>query len=176
MLETAWILKILGAAAVVAASTGIGLRRNAALRREIDCLDGLCHAVTLLRAELMSRLAPTEELLRCAAANSEGETADFFAWVLRNMDKLGERSFSEIWRDGAVRCLTSLPEEQRGALDRLGAALGRYELREQAAACDAFLRGARETLDARRSAFPQRRRLDLALGAAGGLLLCLVLF
>ena len=175
MLEAFGTVRVLGAAAVLAASTTMGLRRSAARRREIQCLDGLCHAVTVIRAELACRLAPTEELLCCAAADGVGETAAFFALAAQSLGCLGERSFAELWSDSAARCLPSLPEEQRGALDRLGAALGRYELQEQVAACDSFLRGAQESLDACRAAFPQRSRLDFALGASGGLLLCLVL-
>lgn len=169
-------MKLLGAAAVLGASVALGARRSAARWRELKCLDGLCHAVRLMRAELVSRLSPMEELLRFAASRTAGETADFLTSVLQNMDRLGERSFAELWSDAAEGCLSSLPAAQRLALHRLGAALGRFELQEQEAACEAFLLEAQAALDERRAAFPQRRRLDFALGAAGGALLCLVLF
>ena len=167
-------LKIIGAVIVIGACLSIGQRRVIAVRRELCTLGALMHGVRIMRAELTSRLCPMEELLRKAAEHAGREAEDVFLCCAESLSKLNENSFSELWSDSCGTIL-SIPAEERRQLELLGESLGRYELDEQLAACDRYLHDAGVKVQKLRMMLPELRKLSLALSAAAGAFLCLLI-
>lgn len=168
-------MKILGVLAVVGSCLGIGLTRIWSVRQEMLTLEALVRGIRVVRAELACRACPMTELLRCAEEQAGDSARGFFHSCVEKMDELNDRRFAALWTDACRSCLPMLSEENRSQLEQLGATLGRYELDEQIAACDRYLRGCEEEAGRLRARLPEQRRLTLALGAAAGIFLCLLI-
>jgi len=168
-------LKFLGILAVIGSCLGIGLMRVKAAGQEIRTLHSLMRGIRVMRAELSCRLCPLEELLVMAANLAGAETGVFFQSCAASLSGLNENSFVDLWIDACRKCLPALSAESRGQLETLGASLGRYELDEQLAACDRYLRCAEETANGLLARLPEQRKLSLALSAAAGAFLCLLI-
>lgn len=168
-------MKSIGVFAVVLSCLAMGWGRVMMLRKEIQTLNALSKGIWAIRSELSCRLCPMDELLSLAAGQTEMEAAGFFRTCAEELNRLNENSFSEIWADACRRCLTTLSAESRGQLAALGASLGRYEIGDQLAACDRFLRSTEEKEKYLRQKFPEQSRLILAVSAAAGVFLCLLI-
>lgn len=139
------------------------------LRDLLECLE-------LLQGELELRAAPIPELLQALAEKSSGETACFLRRVCGSMERLGEERFSGIWSKEAEACLTSIGQEEKDELVRLGGVLGSLDLEAQLRAlrfCSGFLR---EKLEEQIRAYPVRRRLTLGLSACAASLAIVLIF
>ena len=167
-------MKIIGAMIVIGACLSIGQRRVNAVRRELCTVSALIYGVRVMRAELTSRLCPMDELLRKAAEHAGPEAEAFFLRCAESLSKLNENSFSDLWSD-ACGTILSITAEDRRQLELLGESLGRYELDEQLAACDRYLRDAGVEVQKLRVKLPELRKLSLALSGAGGVFLCLLI-
>lgn len=167
-------MKIIGTVIVIGACLSIGQRKVNAARRELFTLSDLIAGVRVMRAELTSWLCPMEDLLRQAAEHTGPEASAFFLCCAESLSKLNENSFSELWSK-ACETILSIPAEGRRQLEMLGDSLGRYELEEQLAACDRYLRDTEEEADKLRAKLPELRKLTLALSAAAGAFLCLLI-
>ena len=167
-------MKIIGAMIVIGACLSIGQRRVNAVRRELCTVSALIHGVRVMRAELTSRLCPMDELLRKAAEHAGPEAEAFFLRCAESLSKLNENSFSDLWSE-ACGTILSITAEDRRQLELLGESLGRYELDEQLAACDRYLRDAGVEVQKLRVKLPELRKLSLALSGAGGVFLCLLI-
>ncbi len=168
-------MKLIGLLAVLGGSLGFGVSLARSFRQELQSLEELTKGLRILREELAARLCPMGALLNAAAQGTEGEAAAFFRRVAGDLSELNERSFAELWRGACRSCLPGLSAEDRESLERLGTSLGRCELADQLAACDRFLSHSESRAGALRAALPERRRLTLALCAAAGLFLCLLI-
>ena len=167
-------MRLPGMLAVLMACLGIGLQPLRRIKRELRCLEGLCLGLRAMREELAGSLRPLGELLERAAALTEGEARAFFLAAAVGMAALREKSFAEIWQ-AACRALPPLPEPLCRELEALGLTLGRAAPEDQLAALDRWLLRAGKALDERRSRLPEQRRLTLALSAAAGVFLSLLL-
>lgn len=168
-------MKILGLLAVVGSCIGLGLTWIAAVRREICTLDGLARGVRTIRAELSCRLCPMRELLTLAEGQAGEDASAFFHFCAESLTELNRKSFAELWSEACHICLPALSEAERLQLETLGSTLGRYALDEQLTACDRFLRNLEESADRLRAQLPDQRRITLALSAAAGIFLCLLI-
>lgn len=168
-------MKLLGLLTVMAAALGLSLSYLKALDGELSCVRGLCLGVRIIRSELALSASPMRELLAQASARTNGDAAGFFRSVSEAMHSLDERSFAELWHEACGRLQGRIPAENWRELDELGRMLGRFELKDLLAACDRYLSKTEEWIGKNGARLPERRRLALALGAAGGSFLCLLM-
>ena len=168
-------MKILGILAVVGSCIGIGLTSIGAVRQEIRTLEGLAQGIHCIRAELSSRLCPMQELLMTAERQAGPYVCAFFHSCADALTELNSKCFAELWSNACCAFLPALSENERIALEVLGATLGRYELDEQLAACDRYLRSCEDAAEKLRLKLPEQRRLSLALSTAAGVFLCLMI-
>ena len=153
-------------------------------RLRIRELRGLIECLEHMLGELELRGASTPELLGRMCELSEGETGVFFHRLKEAMSRLGEESFSLLWRETAaqaLRFLHKLPVPDMvspGELDemiRAGAVLGRLDLEAQLRTLR-FLRGVlQNAMEDERRSFPLRRKLLYGLCACGGLFLIVLI-
>lgn len=168
-------MKWLGMIAVLAASLSLAAAPLKSARKRMQSLEDLLTGVRRIRAELAARLCPLRELLPLAAEGAGEEVSAFLKAAGEGLDELNRREFSEIWSAACRTRFSTLTEDDLRALEVLGRTIGRYELTDQLAACERYLSVAGDTLEELRRKFPERRRLSLALGAAGGCFLCLLI-
>ena len=116
-----------------------------------------------------------QELLLQAAEQTDTQESGFFHRCAGSLAELNTKSFSELWTEACRHCLTALSDENLRQIENLGTSLGRYEPEEQLAACDRYLRCCEDAAEKLRIRLPEQRRLSLALGAAAGVFLCLLI-
>lgn len=168
-------MRIVGIIAIVASCLAIGRMRVKSFKEEMRILDALSKGIQVMRAELSCRLCPMEELLSMAAGQAGTEAASFFHTCADGLSALSEKSFAQVWTEACRKKLSMLSEENFSQLAALGASLGRYELDEQLAACDRYLLCTEDKLKSMREKLPEMQRLSLALSAAAGVFLCLLI-
>ena len=119
-------MKTVGALLILSAAliTGLEGLRRARLRE--NTLQSLAASFLILRSEISSGLVTTEEALEAARERSGGRTRDFYSAVLSGMDRLGEKTFAEIWTEAAEE-LDTVSKEERDAVNEVGSGLGRYD-------------------------------------------------
>jgi len=122
-------VKWLGALLVMTASLWIGLRRLAALKKEIRLLERLIALLQFVQRELMQRGTPLPELVHNARAQQL--LSDRIAHRLAEELKAGETV-----AQAAAPYLQALPAACVGILGSLCTVLGRYDSRTQASACE----------------------------------------
>lgn len=167
-------MKLSGALILCLGFAVLGLQERLRLQRRARLVSDMAAALELLRAEIVTRLAPLPEAAeRLGRYGPEGVRTFFLALAL-GLEEQGGSSFAELWTRGLG--LLELTEPSRRALEELGASLGRYTAEEQASAisvCESRLR--REAERAGEEArVTGRLRAGLALG--GGLILAIVLY
>lgn len=165
--------KYIGAFLVAAGSAAIGMVTVISQKRHIQLLDELCASLRLMSAELGTRLRPLPELI-CELSEKGDSVSGFYGDIAGRLDFIGETDFSVLWSD-AVENIQLLSADERETMNRLGAVLGRYELREQLDSIDICLDALTRSVLGLRAEYPCRRRLFLGLSAAAGLMILIIL-
>lgn len=167
-------MKALGCALLLAASGWFGLGAVWGLKARTDQLRAFLGALEEMERELACRLAPMPELLE-ELARTPGPVGEFFALCAGELDRLGERSFAQLWDKALDAADLSLDEEDLRPLLELGGSLGRYDCASQCAA----LGQARARLEIRLGLAEERRermgRVYGALSLAAGTFLIILL-
>lgn len=169
------MIRLMGAALLVAGCGGIGMSAVGRLDGRVRDLRELAAGLELLRRELGWRLTPLPEALAAAAEGTQGRAAQFFQFCAQRAGRLSGTTFQQLWREGLERCPLRLDREDRALLEQLGPVLGRYDGDSQCQAVDKALAGlARRQTQAEEN----RRRLGRVYGVLGvtaGLFLAILL-
>ena len=142
--------------------------RTEALRSYSDMLEQL-------RGLLESDGSPMPALLETLSRRCIGQARAFVRSLSAAMDKLGERSFQELWFGALDENAVLLDEDTRRALNSLGGVLGRYDPATQIEALDTCRLHLRQRLDKRQSGQAQETHLILGLSFSASLLLGILL-
>lgn len=169
-------LKYLGAILILAACGAAGYLYAASVRKHIRALESVCAALELAAGELRTRAAPMPELCALLARRSDGAAAGFFSQLSGGLNALGERAFSEIWKETVEDELACLRPGEQNELISLGNILGRYELAQQERALAACVLTLRASLSQARQSYPCQKKLGFGLTAAAGALIVVILF
>ena len=169
-------MKPIGAILIIAAGLGIGFGGAAELRRRVRVLTDLIASLVTVRAEITVRMTPLPELLEALAQTAPHSVRGFYEHLGKSLQFLGERSFAELWLRAAERSEElGLKSDELGELTALGASLGRYDASEQAAAIDLCVSRLNASLELAREEARTGGKLIMGLGAAGGLVLAVIL-
>lgn len=158
------MLKLLGALLLAGGAAFLGLSAAAQLERRVRNLRAVSAALEQLTRELTFRLTPMPDLLSALVRETIPPVQAFFAYCRDGLDRLGEKSLSELWNEALDAVPMDLGAEERVALRQLGGILGRYDgegQREALTLCQARL-GACIT-----HAEEERTRLGRVYGAMG---------
>ena len=169
-------MKLCGALLILLSSLAAALSLLGEERKKQRSLAALRQGLLTLRGAIAERQTPLPEAFRTLAGEAEDKTVRaFFTVLTRNMESLGERSFSALWHDAAAESLGPLGGETAERLAALGGQLGGSELERQCAAldkCAEELEGQLAQAAARRA---ERRRMTLGLSLSLGSFLIILL-
>ena len=169
------MMRLMGAALVVAGCGALGLRAAARLEGRVRDLGELAAGLDTLRRELGWRRSPLPDGLEAAGRALHGPAADFFAQCARRARAPDGQAFQEVWRAELDAAPLRLKPEDRALLERLGPVLGRYDGDSQRLALEEGAAGLRALQGA---AADERNRLGRVYGVLGvttGLLAAIVL-
>ena len=129
------MLKLIGAILVITGTcawSGGGILR---LKRHNDTLSGMISALHIMKSEICVRLSTMPEVAALLEKTIPYPVNTFFALVKKNLSKLGDMPFEEIWKKSIEGCGDLvLYEHEKTALIELGLSLGKYDIEEQKSA------------------------------------------
>lgn len=168
------MLKVIGAALVMAGTVGLGWRGVERLGERVEALRGLQGAVAYLEEELAFRFTPLPQLLEQLSQNRQGAVGAFFGNVRKKMER-GDIPLRQGWRQAVEETLPMLKDEEQKTVAELGEVLGQYDAQTQVQTLKLTgerLAGSYMTAQEERS---RLGKVYLALGVAGGLVTVLAL-
>lgn len=139
------------------------LQRTEALHSYHDMIEQL-------RGLLESDGSPMPALLETLSERTEGEANEFVIGLSREMDRLGEDRFQNLWKRALSDHCRYLDGDIRRELASLGAVIGRYDPVTQLEAINACLEKLRRSLQERQRTQAQDTRVTLALSLSASLL------
>ena len=168
--------RVFGAAAILFGSFLWALCRQRAAAGRIDMLRALSQSLLELRSALQEQRRPLGEVFsRLAEKNAQEDAGAFYETLRRRMDALGERSFSQIWREAVEAEIRPRDFTAADVLRPLGALLGGSELDGQCAALERAARRIEQEADARREALRAGKKLSYGLSLSAGAFLAIIL-
>ena len=118
----------------------LGLEKTRDLSRRRAALEAWQTALEYLAGELAFRIPDMPRLMEDLSHRAAFPPAETFAAARAGLDRLGERSFEELWRSALRDTAGPLAGEDREILERLGNILGRYGWEDQCRAVEAVRR------------------------------------
>ena len=169
------MIRLLGAIMIAGASLAIGLGFVAGEAQKLKELRSLIQLLKEIRGELGTRSTPLPQLMELMGRRCSGSGGRFAMALYERMDELGEKEFSQLWRECIQQHLASLEAEDRDLALSLGLCLGRYELDRQLSELDICIELLENRLAGYSSRLPEKRRVGLGLACSLGALLLIVL-
>ncbi|BAU27416.1 stage III sporulation protein AB [Aneurinibacillus soli] len=173
------MLKLMGAALIIAASTLIGMLLARRIAKRPTHIRQLRAALTLLETEIVYGATPLQEALGTIAQRVGGEAAGpLFRRAASLLAEEPELSTAECWRQAVQESwsATAMHDAERDVTLQLGAMLGRSDREDQRKHIQlAVINLENEEQTARDN---QRRyeKMYRSLGVLGGLLLVILLY
>lgn len=164
-----------GAVLLAAGPAVIGFHAARRLARRPRLLRELAAALEQMEREISFRLTPLPELFVRLSQEYSGPVGALFSCCARDMDDLGQRSLSQIWRQALTEATLDLDSRGQRALEELGEVLGRYDgdgLRGALRQTCGELTAAAEEAERERE---RKGRMDQVLGLTTGALLVILL-
>lgn len=163
------MVKALGAMLVIGGGLWWGLSRSRELSRRRAAIEAWAEALALLEGELAFSLPAMPELLEGLSRRSRSPAREALSAIRANMDRLGEKSFSQLWREALEAHGEALAPEDLEQLCRLGGLLSRRGWEDQREAAEAvrisLLAQAEQLREELRREGKSYGTLGLALGA-----------
>lgn len=167
------MMRLWGAALLMAGCGGFGFTLAAAQRREVSMLRKLMHALQEMEWELKYRMPALADLCKIAADASGGMVREIFQEL---EEKLIRREVYDI-----SACVNSiviqkeLPRSVRKNIKQLGSSLGRYDLEGQLQGLETVRRQCRKDLQKLEENSVQRLRNYQTLAFCAGAALAILL-
>lgn len=162
-------MRVLGALAVAAAGLLLGIRSAEELRRREKLVRELCLFLERLRCELEELRSPLPELF---ASLGEGDGTLAPLWRVLSEGLFRGESFGPLW----TGVMEALPRREGEILARLGSVLGRYGVSELIPVLDRCRRELELSLEEASRRRRELSRVYIGLGAAGGMMLAVLLW
>ena len=169
------MLRLAGAVLLAAGPAVIGFHAARRLARRPRLLRELAAALEQMEREISFRLTPLPELFVRLSQEYSGPVGALFSCCARDMDDLGQRSLSQIWRQALTEATLDLDSRGQRALEELCEVLGRYDgdgLRGALRQTCGELTAAAEEAERERE---RKGRMDQVLGLTTGALLVILL-
>ncbi len=169
------MLKLLGALLLVGGGGWMGWSAAGELKRRVRALEAWRDALALLQNELSFRLSAMPELMERLSHSCREPARGAFLRLKAGLDKLGERSFEELWDAALDAQAGGLSPEDADALRPLGSLLGRYGWEDQCRGLEQTRKTLKERIKQAREDLRRKGRAYGALGLALGAFVTIVL-
>lgn len=169
------MLKLLGAALMVGGGAWAGLNAAGELSRRARALEAWCGALELMENELTFRLPAMPELAQRLSRSARAPAREVFLALQKGLERLGEASFEELWREALTACPGGLGGEELDILQTLGAVLGRYGGEDQCRSLKSARRALAERGAQVREELRRKGKAYAATGVALGALATILL-
>lgn len=167
------MLRLAGALLVAGGMSALGFLAAGGLGRRVRALRALAVALELMERELSFRLTPMPELLEGLARRAPPPADGLFARCRAGLERLGETSLGELWREGLAEL--PLTGEERALLEGLGEVLGRYDGEGQRAALSEARTALARALEEAQAERTRLGRVYRVTGTAAGAALAVLL-
>jgi hypothetical protein len=115
------------------------------------------------------------QLLQSLLRRCNGEAAAFVSVLLESLDRLGTKSFQELWQYALFSTPLCGDSDALRAMEELGGVLGRYDLDVQLDAAVSCLEILRFRCEKLRQELPKTRQLTFGLSLSASMLLGIIL-
>ena len=129
-------MRLLGAIMIVSAMSMIGILKYAEYKKCCNVLREITAMLELMKSEICTYHAPINLVFDRVYSGFDGEISDFAKELMASLDSLGDREFSELWADAALKTLDCIPPDCMKELKLLGTSIGRYNAEIQCEALD----------------------------------------
>lgn len=129
-------MRLLGAFMIVTAMSMIGILKYAEYKKCCNVLRDISSMLELMKSEICTYHAPINRVLDRIYSGFDGEIKDFAKELTASLDLLGDRGFSRLWVDAALKTLNFIPNDCMKELKLLGTSIGRYNTEIQSEALD----------------------------------------
>lgn len=167
--------RLMGAALLTGGGLWMGLQAAGELAAREKALESWRDVMTLMAGELAFRLPDLPCLLEEMSRRAPAPAGEALAAVMRELDRLGEESFSLLWTRALDRTAGALTPEDMEPILRLGNVLGRCGWEEQKQAVERTWQELDRTVLRLREELSRKGRtygaLGFSLGAFGAILL-----
>ena len=168
--------KAVGAAAILFSCFFSALRYLHMRSEKILQMQALGKSLLELRSELAERRRNLGDIFYSVAGkNGIDRIKSFYEGLHGKLCDLGERGFSEIWREEAGRCFAPLGRNVEDLLFPLGEYLGGSELERQCAALEKAAFRLEEECQREKETLKREKKLRLGLSLSGGAFLVIML-
>ena len=170
------MLKIIGSILIIGGSVACGIKGVFYLRERVNCLRSIITSLSVMESEICDRLTPVPELMEMLEKEAPEPARELFISVNSLIGQIGEKTFSDIWRQAIARTpqLLLSPQETL-ALSELGFALGKYNIEQQKSAFAHTKARMESFLDQAERQQTQNSKVSAFVGLASGMLAVIVL-
>ena len=169
------MLKLLGGVLLAGGAAAMGYSASAWLARRVRTLRAMLGALELMEREISFRLTPMDRLLDRLARGTPPPAGTFFACCRDGLERLGERTLAEIWREALEQTPLGLGAGELATLAELGELLGRYDAEGQREALSNARLRLEQDLRLAEEEREKKGRVCRALGLTAGAFLVIVL-
>lgn len=168
------MMRILGAAVVIAGSSGFGIALAAAARKECTMLRILIRSIQEMQWELKYRMTELPELFRLAGENGSGVIREIFLEMEEKLNRREVMDVSAAFLSEVNR--RELPRKVRRNLKQLAQSLGRYDLEGQLQGLEVVRQQCRSDLKELESERKEQLRCYQTLTVCAGAALAIIFF
>lgn len=168
------MIRVFGAAAVIAGCGGFGFSLAASSRKECDMLRTLIRAIQEMQWELKYRMTELPELCRLAGESGSGVIQDVFREMAGKLERREVIDISAAFLS-ELNC-RDLPRKVRRNMKQLAQCLGRYDLEGQLQGLEGVRQQCRTDLSELESERKEQIRSYQTLAVCAGASLAILFF
>lgn len=172
------MLKLTGIFLIILAGMGIGFCKSLELTEKIKILENLTRLLSLLKGEIRCTGASLEDVFEEVADKMSGEYRGFLEQLVLIMKEKRGSSFSELFRECAIRelPLDKIGEEERSCFLSMGGCLGYLDKKMQLGQLTLLEEEMTEKLVFLRKIAPEKKKVYRSLGILGGIFLAVLMW
>lgn len=171
------MIRYIGAALIILASTGMGITCSNELKMRIDELRYVKQVMLLLRGEIRYMRTPLGEAFTSVGERLKEPYQNFFFYLSNEIKELTGKNFSDIWKEGVEKELAgvTLKSKDRNQIIRIGENLGFMDQDMQLGVIDLYTEQLEEEIKAAEQTIGNKTRIYHCLGIMGGIFTVIII-
>lgn len=171
------MIRYLGAAFVLLATTGLGWSMSNDLKSHLHDLRYLKQVMVLLRGEIRYMKTPLGEAFFSVGERLKEPYQSFFRYLSKEIEELSGKSFPEIWSEGVEKELLALKltKSEKSQLKRIGENLGFMDQAMQLSVIDLYTEQLEGEIHSAEETIGNKTRIYQCLGIMGGIFTVIII-